>query len=331
MKGSGSSVRASSAGLPVTPVARFPESPFWLDDDPARHLGARLSRAGIGAWATGAGVRDAALGREPFAPRVVEILAACSAPALAAAVGEEPLDGSGSVEVAAGPTRFVLRPLGEGPADGLLAAEALGRDFTANAILCGLDGSDLRDPLGGIGDIAARRVRLAHPTALRDDPVRVIRLARMRILLGEAEPDPEALVEAGIYGADVAASAPIRLLTETVRLLGCGSPEAVDAALRWLDGIGALDGLALLPAPDRPARYLSACARAGVRPDPYLALGSLCAVRVGRAGWIDGLRPRFGDGRDLRAARAAAYLSGKTPPGEEAAAAAVRASVPGPG
>jgi poly(A) polymerase len=294
----------------VTSRARFPESPFWLDDDPARRLRERLSSAGLSGWATGAGIRDAALGIDPFAPPVVELLVPAAPEALGAALGSSP-DPSGAFVLAgpAGRGRFVLRALGDGPEEETLAAGARDRDFTANAILCGLDGRVL-DPLDGIGDIAARRVRLAHPASLRDDPVRVVRLARMRILLGEESPDPEAMDEAGIYGADVAACPGERVLAEMVRLMRCGSPARVGSALRWLDGIGALDGLALLPDPGRAESYLAACADAGIVPDPYLALGMLCALRIGRKGWIDGLRPRFGDARDARVEHAVACLSG---------------------
>ena len=42
-----------------------------------------------------------------------------------------------------------------------------------------LDGDELVDPLSGLDDLAARRLRLCSPTALDDDPLRVLRLARL--------------------------------------------------------------------------------------------------------------------------------------------------------
>ena len=45
-------------------------------------------------------------------------------------------------------------------------------------------GEALLDPTDGLGDLALGRLRLTNAQALRDDPVRVLRLVRMRGLLG---------------------------------------------------------------------------------------------------------------------------------------------------
>ena len=70
------------------------------------------------------------------------------------------------------------------------------RDFTVNAMALRLPDLELIDPFGGIADLAARRLRtpLAPEASFTDDPLRMMRAARMVAGLG-LEPD-EALVSA---------------------------------------------------------------------------------------------------------------------------------------
>jgi poly(A) polymerase len=60
-----------------------------------------------------------------------------------------------------------------------LEADLRARDFTVDALARPLDGDELVDPLSGLDDLAAHRLRLCSPSALDDDPLRVIRLARL--------------------------------------------------------------------------------------------------------------------------------------------------------
>ena len=53
------------------------------------------------------------------------------------------------------------------------------REFSINAMALDVETGELLDPLGGAQDLAARVVRMASPTALTDDPVRVLRATRM--------------------------------------------------------------------------------------------------------------------------------------------------------
>jgi putative nucleotidyltransferase with HDIG domain len=53
------------------------------------------------------------------------------------------------------------------------------RDFTVNAIAFDLVARRLADPLGGLADLRARRLRLAAPDALSEDPLRALRAARL--------------------------------------------------------------------------------------------------------------------------------------------------------
>ncbi len=72
---------------------------------------------------------------------------------------------------------------------GSLRADLELRDFTVNAIAEPIEGGAPIDPLGGLQDLAARRLRMAGKGAFIDDPLRVLRLVRMAV---ELELEPEA-------------------------------------------------------------------------------------------------------------------------------------------
>ncbi len=57
------------------------------------------------------------------------------------------------------------------------------RDFTINAIAQSLDGGQTFDPLGGLQDLAERRLRAPSDAAFREDPLRVLRLVRLAVNL----------------------------------------------------------------------------------------------------------------------------------------------------
>jgi putative nucleotidyltransferase with HDIG domain len=72
-----------------------------------------------------------------------------------------------------------------------LDADLAKRDFTINAMAAGED-DNLIDPLGGREDLVCRRIRATSERAFRDDPVRLLRAARLEAELGfEIEPQTE--------------------------------------------------------------------------------------------------------------------------------------------
>ena len=75
---------------------------------------------------------------------------------------------------------------------GSLEADLALRDFTVNAIAEPVAGGAPIDPLGGLADLSAGRLRMAGPGAFADDPLRVLRLVRLAIELA-LEPEPETL------------------------------------------------------------------------------------------------------------------------------------------
>ncbi len=109
------------------------------------------------------------------------------------------------------------------------------RDFTVNAIAEPLAGGEPIDPLGGIEDLREGRLRAASPGAFLEDPLRVMRLARVAVELDlEAEPETLELARAGAPGlGDVSAE---RVFAELRRIL---SAEQARRGVELLADVGA--------------------------------------------------------------------------------------------
>src|SRR5207237_7627461 len=73
-----------------------------------------------------------------------------------------------------------------------IATDLSRRDFTINAMALALDEPELVDPMGGLADLAAKRLRtpLSPEVSFGDDPLRMLRAARFVATLG-FEPVPE--------------------------------------------------------------------------------------------------------------------------------------------
>lgn len=63
--------------------------------------------------------------------------------------------------------------------DDSLTADLRRRDLTVNSIAVDAASAEIFDPLGGVGDLLTKRLRANGPTAFLDDPLRVLRLARL--------------------------------------------------------------------------------------------------------------------------------------------------------
>lgn len=111
------------------------------------------------------------------------------------------------------------------------------RDFTINAIAIDLRNRDhLIDPLQGVQDILAKRLRACSEEAIRTDPLRVIRGIRFALSLGfRIESNTWHLMEAGSPGLTIISAE--RLGEELFRLL---SIQSIASAIRLLDRVGAL-------------------------------------------------------------------------------------------
>ena len=126
---------------------------------------------------------------------------------------------------------------------GTIEDDAVRRDFTANALYYAIEDFSVRDYVGGYDDVQARLLRLiGDPEArYREDPVRMLRAARLAAKLGftieaaTAEPIPR-------LAPLLAEAAPARLFEETLKLFLSG--HAV-ASFELLEAHGLLP--ALLP------------------------------------------------------------------------------------
>ncbi|MFI5005128.1 MAG: HD domain-containing protein [Solirubrobacterales bacterium] len=114
------------------------------------------------------------------------------------------------------------------------------RDFTVNALAeplgdPGAGRAETIDPLGGLRDLAARRLRAAGPRAFAEDPLRVLRLVRIAVELG-FEPDAPTRAQARAGAEGLRAVAGERVFMELRRILD--APRAVPG-LELMADVGA--------------------------------------------------------------------------------------------
>lgn len=210
------------------------------------------------AWLVGGAVRDVLLGRP-----VHDVDLALPGGSLAA--GRRLADRLGAAFVPLGEAHGVARvvvpglpPVSVDLADfrgPTLEADLAGRDVTVDALAVPLrellgGAAPVVGPVGGLADLAARRLVACGPAAFRDDPVRVLRVLRLAHELGfSVAPDTERLAREAVPA--LAGAAAERVRDEVTRLLRL--PRS-GPALRHAEAWSAL--LALLPeiAPMRAAQ-----------------------------------------------------------------------------
>ncbi len=195
-------------------------------------LQAALAEQGAAGWLVGGALRDRLLGRTSHD---LDVAVAGDALRLAQTVADGSDGRLVTLDAARGTARVVW------PAHGwqldlaqlrgaTLLDDLRGRDFTANALAQPLDepGAALIDPCDGQADIAAAVLRPCSPTALRDDPVRLLRAVRIAATLGWALA-PELVADLSAHGALITTVAAERVHAELAQLLAL--PHAAD----WLD------------------------------------------------------------------------------------------------
>jgi tRNA nucleotidyltransferase (CCA-adding enzyme) len=145
------------------------------------------------------------------------------------------------------------------------------RDFTVNALAARPDGEVIAPP-GALEDLEAGVLRVFHDRSFRDDPTRLLRLARYSARLGFAvEPDTSQLARAAVVaGAPRTVSAPrngaeLRLMAREdvavdafARAWGLGVLECIDDRLD-VDPSIAREGLDLVGEEDRAVVAMAAC------------------------------------------------------------------------
>ncbi|MFN2134673.1 MAG: HD domain-containing protein [Candidatus Promineifilaceae bacterium] len=144
--------------------------------------------------------------------------------------------------------------------DADLLADLYDRDFTINAMALPATArtrDSLIDPLGGLSDLLARRIRLTHAEALLDDPVRALRAIRLAAELAfELTRDTEEAVLAASVFLPATVSAE-RVRDELVKIVD--GPRTA-AAVMQMHTLGLLAPVlpeleALAPVPQSPPHY----------------------------------------------------------------------------
>ncbi|RMD46493.1 MAG: CCA tRNA nucleotidyltransferase, partial [Alphaproteobacteria bacterium] len=270
-----------------------PWPPEWLADPDLRRVTGMLERAGHQAWIVGGAVRNALLGLDPGDIDIATDARPERVMALAEAEGLRAVPTGfdhGTVTVVSGGRGFEVTTFRRDVAtDGRRAVVAFSdrleddarrRDFTINALYLAPDGR-LVDPVGGLTDLRARRIRfIGDPaTRIREDYLRILRFFRFHAWYGDPERglDPEGLAAVRALADGLGRLSAERIGTEMRKLLAAPDPAAAVAAMAEAGVLGRiLPGadpalLAALVAAERrrgmaPA-WLRRLAALGVDPD----------------------------------------------------------------
>lgn len=115
-----------------------------------------------------------------------------------------------------------------------IADDAIRRDFTVNALYVTAAGT-LTDPLGGLPDINARRIRFIEDAALRieEDYLRILRFFRFYAWYGDPSEglDPEGLAACATHVDGISQLSKERLGAEMKKLLAAPDPAPALAAM----------------------------------------------------------------------------------------------------
>jgi poly(A) polymerase len=165
--------------------------------------------------------------------------------------------------------------------------DARRRDFTMNALYCTRDGNVI-DPLGGLGDLRAGRVRFIEDPQqrIREDYLRILRFFRFFARFAKEAPDPDTL-DAITRNLDGLSHVSVeRITSELVSLLSVPNPAPATALLQR---VGALT--IVLPGADTTclAPLVDIEEMMGLAPDPLPRLAilasdeTLAALRLSKA------------------------------------------------
>lgn len=292
----------------------------WLTDADTQRVMAVLNDAGFQAYAVGGCVRNALLG----APIADVDIATDALPEQVQKIGEAAglrvvptgID-HGTVTLVSHGEPFEVTTFRRDVAtdgrratvafSGDLKDDALRRDFTVNALYVSADGT-LVDPLGGLPDIKARRIRFIEDASRRieEDYLRTLRFFRFYAWYGDPAEglDPEGLAACASHVGGIAKLSKERLGTEMKKLLAAPDPAPSVAAMA---ACGVLAQVLVGADPQFLAALVHLEDETGFAPSWKRRLLALGGEHQGKA-----LRLSRAESRYLSAARAA-MEAGKTP------------------
>ena len=112
-------------------------------------------------------------------------------------------------------------------------ADAARRDFTINALYADLTTGAVTDFFGGLGDLAARRVRFIGDPLVRiaEDHLRILRFFRFHARFGAGPPDAPGLAACAARANDLMALSRERIRDELLKLLALSDPAPTVAVM----------------------------------------------------------------------------------------------------
>jgi poly(A) polymerase len=305
-------IAVSAAQQPAERMAPQP----WMADTATRAVLRALAREGGAARFVGGCVRDALLGRDvkeidiatPLVPeKVMRRLEAARIKAVPTGLAH------GTVTAVVPPRHFEITTLrrdvetfGRHARVAFTddwAADAARRDFTMNALFLDAEGN-VFDPVGGLGDLRAGRVRFVGDasTRIREDVLRLLRFYRFHAHYGRGAADAEARAACRALAPLLPTLSGERVAAEMLKLLAAPDPLPT---LRMMAEDGVL--AALLPEARRLDR-LAALVPLEPAPDALRRLGALLESDVGAAAVAERLR-LSNEQRERLAAMAAPSLA----------------------
>ena len=258
----------------------------WMVEPATRAVLGALSAGGVEVRFVGGSVRDALLGRPigdidiatPASPeRVIDLLEKSGIKVVPTGLAH------GTVTAVVPPRHFEITTLRRDVEtygrrarvafDADWAADAARRDFTFNAIFLAPDGR-IDDPVGGLADLRARRVRFVGDPATRiaEDLLRLLRYYRFEARFGTGIGDPQARAACRTAAHLLPTLSRERIAQELIKLLDTPDPIAV---LRMMQEDGVL--AVVLPEAHRLDRLRRLIA-IELGPDPLRRLAALIEV-----------------------------------------------------
>jgi poly(A) polymerase len=223
----------------------------WLGDKHLQKLLAVLSRDGEQARVAGGAVRNALLGQAVADVDIATTMLPQETARLATAAGFKAIPTGfehGTVTVVAGRKPYEVTTLrADIETDGRRAkvsfgrdwkADAERRDFTINALYAEADGTVI-DLVGGVADIAARRLRFIGDAEarIREDFLRILRFFRFFAWYGAGRPDADGLKACARLKDGLDRLSAERVWMELKKLLAAPDPSR---ALLWMRQAGVL-------------------------------------------------------------------------------------------